>query len=89
MEGENNPFANAQQQLEQVARLINLNPELHERLQHPSRFIEVNFPVRLDNGKIKIFRGFRSQYNNARGPYKGGIRFSPQVTAAEIKALSM
>ena len=49
----------------------------------------VSIPVRMDDGRIKVFTGYRSQHNNAWGPYKGGVRFHPQVTIHEVKALSM
>ena len=56
---------------------------------HPKRVLTVSLPIRLDNGDIKVFTGYRSQHNDARGPFKGGIRYHPQVTIDEVKALSM
>ncbi|MBN2016292.1 Glu/Leu/Phe/Val dehydrogenase [Candidatus Dojkabacteria bacterium] len=85
----NNPYENAVKQLENVAKILKLDSEVVQRLSVPERFIEVNLPVRMDDGSVKIFTGFRSQHNNARGPYKGGLRFSPEVNEAEVKALSM
>lgn len=82
------PHQNAVEQLQEVARLIDLDKHLVERLTEPDRFIKLTFPVRLDNGSIRIFTGFRSQHNNSRGPYKGGIRYSPRVSETEVKALS-
>jgi glutamate dehydrogenase (NAD(P)+) len=82
------PFKNALTQLENVAKLIKLEDWILEKLSRPERFIEVSFPVKMDNGKIKVFTGYRSQYNSALGPYKGGIRFSPDVNESEVKALS-
>ncbi|MCH8518359.1 Glu/Leu/Phe/Val dehydrogenase [Candidatus Gracilibacteria bacterium] len=61
----------------------------YEVISVPRRVIEINIPVRMDDGNIKIFQGFRSQHNDARGPFKGGIRFHPDVTRDEVKALSM
>ena len=61
----------------------------YDRLENPQRFVEVNFPVDMDNGEQKIFKGFRAQHNTARGPGKGGIRFSPDVNEEEVKALSI
>jgi glutamate dehydrogenase/leucine dehydrogenase len=58
-------------------------------LAHPKRVLTVSLPVKLDNNEIRVFTGFRSQHNDARGPYKGGIRYHPQVTIDEVKALSM
>ena len=55
---------------------------------HPDRYMEVSIPVKMDNGEQKIFTGFRSQHNNARGPYKGGIRYHHDVNLDEVRALS-
>ena len=63
--------------------------DFFERLKDPQRFVEVNFSVDMDDGETEVFRGFRSQHNTARGPGKGGIRFSPDVNAEEVKALSI
>jgi glutamate dehydrogenase/leucine dehydrogenase len=63
--------------------------DFFERLKDPQRFVEVNFSVDMDDGDKKVFRGFRSQHNTARGPGKGGIRFSPEVNEEEVKALSI
>ncbi len=84
----NNPFKNAVEQLEGVAKLIKLDKIYLEVLLCPERMVEVNFPVKMDNGRMKIFQGFRMQYNSVRGPYKGGIRFHPEVSEDEVKALS-
>ncbi len=81
-------FENAKKQLEAAAELINIPEEHINLLEKPRRIIEVNIPVRMDNGKIKIFRGFRVQFNNLRGPTKGGIRFHPNVNLEEVKALA-
>jgi glutamate dehydrogenase (NAD(P)+) len=84
-----NPFEMALTQLDEVAKLINLDKGMHEILAHPKRVLTVSIPVKMDSGEIKVFTGFRSQHNDARGPYKGGIRYHPQVTVEEVKALSM
>lgn len=82
------PFDNAMQQLHNVAQAIKISDDALEILRQPQRIHEVAIPVRMDNGRIKNFRGYRVQYNNARGPYKGGIRFHPHVDLDEIKALA-
>lgn len=84
-----NPFEVALEQLDEAAKLINLDKGLHQVLAHPKRVLTVSLPVKLDNNEIRVFTGFRSQHNDARGPYKGGIRYHPQVTIDEVKALSM
>lgn len=84
-----NPFEVALEQLDDAAKLINLDKGLHQILAHPKRVLTVSLPVKLDNNEIRVFTGFRSQHNDARGPYKGGIRYHPQVTIDEVKALSM
>ena len=84
-----NPFETALKQLDEAAKLIKLDDGLHQVLAHPKRVLTVSLPIRIDNGTIKVFTGFRSQHNDARGPYKGGIRYHPEVTIDEVKALSM
>jgi len=84
----NNPFSNALQQLEQVNRLIKIDKNILEQLKYPQKVLEVSIPVKMDDGSIRVFIGFRSQHNNARGPYKGGVRFHPGVNISEVKALS-
>ena len=75
-------------QLEKAAKVLALDENALELLKQPQRVHEVAIPVKMDSGKIKNFRGYRVQYNNARGPYKGGIRFHPQVDLAEVSALA-
>lgn len=82
------PWQNAVTQLEKVAELIDLAPEIVARIKQPARIVQVHFPVRMDDGSVQTFTGYRSQHNNARGPYKGGLRFSPDVNESEVKALS-
>jgi glutamate dehydrogenase (NAD(P)+) len=83
-----NPFKIAQEQLDAAAKLLKLDPAVHSLLREPKRILEVTFPVRMDNGQVKSFKGFRVQYNDARGPCKGGIRFHPQETIDTVKALA-
>ena len=84
-----NPYAMAVQQFELAADKIGLSEDMCEILRKPKRELIVNFPVRLDDGRIKTFTGYRVQHNVTRGPAKGGIRFSPIVTLDEVKALAM
>ncbi|MGB8189848.1 MAG: Glu/Leu/Phe/Val dehydrogenase [Nitrososphaeraceae archaeon] len=84
-----NPYENALTQLSETAKIIGLDNGLHQILACPKRVLTVSLPVRMDNGEIKVFIGFRSQHNDARGPFKGGIRYHPQVSIDEVKALSM
>jgi glutamate dehydrogenase (NAD(P)+) len=83
------PFENATKQLENAARIIKLDPDIYEILKQPKRILSVSLPVKLDDGKIKNFQGYRVQYNDSRGPFKGGIRYHPNVTLPEVKALAM
>src|SRR5713101_175124 len=84
-----NPFDNALKQLQMAAEQLKLDAGLLEVLKTPKRVLTVSVPALMDNGKVKVFTGYRVQYNDARGPYKGGIRYHPQVTIDEVKALSM
>ncbi|MER5174595.1 MAG: Glu/Leu/Phe/Val dehydrogenase [Candidatus Nitrosocosmicus sp.] len=84
-----NPYQMALKQLEDTAKLINLDPGIHKILSKPKRVLIVSLPVRMDDGNIEVFTGFRSQHNDARGPFKGGIRYHPQVSLEEVMALSM
>ncbi len=83
-----NPFLNAMAQLDKVVKIKNFNPELIETLRAPDRDIRITIPVRMDNGELKIFEGYRVQYNNKLGPYKGGLRFHPETEINEVKALA-
>jgi glutamate dehydrogenase (NAD(P)+) len=83
-----NPFKIAQEQLDMAAKLLKLDPAVHSILREPKRVLEATFPVRMDNGQVRAFKGFRVQYNDARGPCKGGIRFHPQETIDTVKALA-
>ncbi|HAH88101.1 MAG TPA: glutamate dehydrogenase [Armatimonadetes bacterium] len=83
-----NPFAIAQAQLDRAAEKLSLSPGVHAALREPMRELHVNIPVKMDDGKIKVFKGFRVQYNDARGPNKGGIRFHPEETIDTVRALA-
>jgi len=84
-----NPFEIAQKQVKIACDRLNADPAVFEILKKPQRVLEVNFPVKLDNGTVENFTGYRSQHNNAVGPYKGGVRFHPHVNLDEVKALSI
>ena len=88
MSEELNPFAIAQQQLDQAAEIMGLEPAMHELLRWPLRELHVTLPVRMDDGTTQIFHGFRVQYNDARGPTKGGIRYHPEETIDTVRALA-
>ncbi len=83
-----NPFESMLKQLDTVQKIIKINANVYEQLKSPEKCLEISIPVKMDDGSVKVFTGFRSQYNSARGPYKGGIRFHPDVTVEEVKALS-
>ncbi len=85
---QNNPFLNAMTQLDRAASMLQLPTDVHERLKHPDRVLTVAVPIRMDSGETRVFTGYRSQYNNTLGVYKGGIRYHPGVTIDEVKALS-
>jgi glutamate dehydrogenase (NAD(P)+) len=84
-----NPFAVALNQLGEAAKLVGIDKGMHDILAQPKRILTVSIPTRMDNNEIHVFTGFRSQHNDALGPYKGGIRYHPQVSIDEVKALSM
>lgn len=84
-----NPYQMAVQQFELAADKLNLSEDMREILRQPKRELIVNFPVRLDTGRIKTFTGYRVQHNVNCGPAKGGIRYGPDVTLDEVKALAM
>ena len=84
-----NPYHMAVQQFEEAATRLDLSEDMREILRQPKRELIVNFPVRLDSGRIRTFTGYRVQHNVNRGPAKGGIRYSPEVTLDEVKALAM
>lgn len=84
-----NPFKMAQQQFDSVAVKLDLDEPTKDLLRNPLREYHFLIPVRMDDGNIKVFQGFRVQHNDARGPCKGGVRFHPQETIDTVKALAM
>ncbi|MCM8828816.1 MAG: Glu/Leu/Phe/Val dehydrogenase, partial [Candidatus Omnitrophica bacterium] len=84
-----NPWKIAQQQFDRSAEILGLEDWLRLKLREPRRVIIVSVPVKMDDGTLKVFTGYRSQHNTARGPAKGGIRYHQDVTLDEVKALSM
>lgn len=74
--------------LDLASRYSKARPDTVDRLKHPERFTEISIPVRMDDGSLEVFTGFRCRYNTVRGPAKGGIRYHPQVTPAEVRALA-
>lgn len=82
-------FEIAQQHLKTACDALNADPAIYEILKEPARVVTVSFPVRMDSGEIRTFIGYRAQHTQVTGPAKGGIRFHPQVTLDEVKALSM
>ncbi len=84
-----NPFEMAKAQFDKVAGILNLDDATRQILRNPLREYHFSIPVRMDDGTTKVFRGFRVQHNDARGPSKGGIRFHPQETVDTVRALAM
>jgi len=85
---EENPFESMMERFDRAAQLLNLNPDLYAVMRVPNRELKVYIPVRLDSGRLEVFEGYRVQHNFARGPAKGGIRYSPDVTLDEVRALA-
>ncbi len=83
-----NPWKRAQKQLHDASRHMKLDPLLLAQLEEPDRIVEVSLPFKTDNGQVRVCKGFRVQHNNSRGPYKGGLRYHPQVNMDEVKALA-
>jgi glutamate dehydrogenase (NAD(P)+) len=83
-----NPFKIAQAQLDEAAEIMDLDPAVHELLRWPRRELHVTLPVRMDDGSTKVYHGYRVQYNDARGPTKGGLRFHPDETIDTVRALA-
>src|SRR2546429_2512497 len=79
----------ALKQLDDAARIMNLDPGVHVVLRHPRRALQVSVPTRMDDGSIRVFQGYRVHHNTSRGPSKGGIRYHPSVDLDEVKALAM
>ena len=82
------PFSNAMTQLDKVAKIKNFDDEIISRLRQPDRDIKVSIPVQMDDGALRIFDGYRVEYSNALGPYKGGIRYHSSTDISEVKALA-
>ncbi|EEB36768.1 glutamate dehydrogenase, NAD-specific [Anaerococcus hydrogenalis DSM 7454] len=83
-----NPLQAAQIQIKKACEKLKLDPAVYEILKDPQRFIEISIPVKMDDGSLKVFKGYRSAHNHALGPSKGGVRFHQNVNAEEVKALS-
>jgi glutamate dehydrogenase/leucine dehydrogenase len=83
-----NPFESLQEQLSDAAAYVDVESGMLDRLSNPERILETTLSVEMDDGSIETFEAYRSQFNGDRGPYKGGIRYHPQVSRAEVKALS-
>lgn len=81
-------FENTLKQIQKASKIMKLDPNVEIILSNPDRVIEVSVPVKMDKGAIRVFKGFRVQHNNVRGPYKGGIRYHPDVNMDEVKALA-
>src|SRR5512136_201876 len=88
MSSQLNPFEIAQRQLDDAAAILGLSPAMHAFLRVPMRELHFSIPVMMDDGSYQTFQGFRVQYNDARGPAKGGIRFHPDETIDTVRALS-
>ena len=84
-----NPYEIVQVQIDQAGKKLGISQDILNILKKPKRVLYVSFPVKMDDGSVRVFEGFRSQHNDAMGPAKGGIRFHPDVTMDEVKALSM
>ena len=84
-----NPLLSAQSQVKKACDALKLGDDVYELLKEPQRIIEISIPVRMDDGKLKVFKGYRALHNDAIGPGKGGIRFHPGVNPDEVKALSI
>ena len=82
-------YENVMQQFNKTADSINLNPNIRKILSITNNEIILHFPVKMDNGEVKVFTGYRVQHNNALGPYKGGLRYHPTVDVEDAKALAM
>ena len=83
-----NPFMIAQRQLDDAVKILKLDDATHDMLRWPLREMHARLPVRMDDGRVKVFHGFRVQYSDARGPCKGGIRFHPNETIDTVRALA-
>lgn len=84
-----NLFTSTQEVIKDALEKLGYDEGMYELLKEPIRMVEVRIPIRMDDGKVKVFKGYRAQHNDAVGPTKGGIRYHPEVTAEEVRALSM
>lgn len=84
-----NPFENALSQINRAAALTEFNPQFLDLMRHPMRQVRISIPVRMDDGTLKVFEGYRVQHNNWRGPFKGGIRYHQDTNIDEVKALAL
>ncbi len=84
-----NPHSMALEQLELASDELELDSNIYETLKAPNRIVEVSVPVKMDSGEVRVFKGYRVQHNNDRGPYKGGLRYHPSLSLDEVKALAM
>lgn len=82
------PFENVLTQIDHAAKYADCDKDIVETLKSPQKSLIVSIPIEMDNGKVKVFEGYRVQHNNYRGPYKGGIRFHPNTNLAEVKTLA-
>ena len=82
-------WESALSQLDAAARLMNLDPGVHAILRSPRRSLQVSVPVRMDDGSLRVFNGYRVHHNTSRGPSKGGIRYHPSINLNKIKTLTM
>src|SRR6266852_5685491 len=89
MEFDSELYRTALSQLDHVARRLNLDPDVHERLRYPRRALVVSIPVRMDSGKTEVFIGYRVHHNTVLGPTKGGLRYAADVDLGEVSALAM
>ena len=85
----NSAWQTAITQLDNVSKLITLPEDIHQILRHFDRILTVAIPIRMDDGFMRLFTGFRVQHNASRGPYKGGVRYHPELTLDDLKALAM
>jgi glutamate dehydrogenase (NAD(P)+) len=85
---EDNPFESMMERFDRAAQKLSLDPDLYAVMRVPNRELKVYIPVKMDSGRMEVFEGFRVQHNFARGPAKGGIRYSPDVTIDEVRALA-
>jgi len=84
-----NPFQNALKQLDRVAKVGTIDPNILLRMRHAEREVHVSIPITMDSGELRIFEGYRVQHSSVRGPYKGGIRFHPDTNIDEVRALAL